>query len=433
MKHFWGATVSDSGRINTVLVVDDSPENIDLLGNALSQDYEIKVALSGEKALKIAGAEKPPDLILLDIMMPGMDGYEVCRRLKSNAKTQDIPVIFVTSMSEVEDEKKGLEVGAIDYITKPIRSRIVQARVKNHIELKEAREYLKNQNKILEQRVEERTREVLELQRVEFELRAAQEKVENELDIAAQIQRSILPSDFPAFPEHGEFDLYAMMIPAREVGGDFYDFFFVDEDHLAVIIADVSDKGVPAALFTMISRTIIRSIVRQHKSPSQVLTETNDLLCEGNDTGMFVTVFLAYYNLPTGQLTYSNGGHNPALSFGPEGVCNTLTRKHGPALGVKPGVTYQEDIETLETGQILVLYTDGVTEALSPQDELYGLDRFTRLVNRCEKLKLSQLFDHIDKDLKEFQQGNQFDDITVLALKRDVSSLNSSTKIYDTI
>ena len=412
--------MSDSVRKKMVLVVDDSPENIDLLGNVLSQDYEIKVALSGEKALKIAGSEKPPDIILLDIMMPGMDGYEVCRRLKSDAKTQDIPVIFISSMSEVEDETKGLEVGAIDYITKPIRSPIVQARVKSHIELKEAREYLKNQNEILEHRVEERTRELLDLERVEFELRAAQEKVENELNIAAQIQRSILQSNFPAFPEHSEFDLYAMMVPAREVGGDFYDFFFIDDDHLAVIIADVSDKGVPAALFTMISRTIIRSIVRQRKSPSQVLTETNDLLCEGNDTGMFVTVFLAYYHLPSGQFTYSNGGHNPALSFGPNGASKKLARKHGPALGVRPGLTYKEDIETLEPGQIIVLYTDGVTEASSPQDEMFGLDRFSKLVCSYERLKLSQMINHIDKDLKEFQQGNQFDDITVLALKREV-------------
>ena len=410
----------DNRKKNTVLVVDDSPENIDLLGDVLNQDYKIKVALNGEKALKIARTEKPPDIILLDIMMPGMDGYEVCRRLKSNAKTQDIPVIFVTSMNEVEDETKGLELGAIDYITKPIRSRIVQSRIKSHIELKDARESLKNQNKILEQRVEERTREVLDLQRVEFELRAAQEKVENELNIAAQIQRSILPSNFPEFPEHGEFDLYAMMIPAREVGGDFYDFFFVDDDHLAVVVADVSDKGVPAALFTMISRTILRSIIRQRKSPSQVLSETNDLLYEENDTGMFVTVFLAYYQLSTGQLAYSNGGHNPALSIKPDGMSRKFVHKHGPALGVRPGVTYKEDAETLEPGQILVLYTDGVTEASSPNNELYGLDRFDKLVSSCKSLKLSQMFNHIDKELKEFQQGNQIDDITVLALKRQV-------------
>ena len=405
---------------NTVLVVDDSPENIDLLGNVLKRDYEIKVALNGEKALKICGSENPPDIILLDIMMPGMDGYGVCSRLKSDAKTQDIPVIFVTSMSEVEDEAKGLEAGAIDYITKPISPAIVKARVKNHLELKEAREYLKNQNEILEQRVEARTKEVLDLQRVEFELRVAQEKVENELNIAAQIQRSILPSKFPAFPEHNEFDLHAMMTPAREVGGDFYDFFFVDDDHLAVIIADVADKGVPAALFMMISRTIFRSIARQHKSPSQVLLEANNLLCEGNDTEMFVTAFLAYYHLPTAQLTYSNGGHSPALIIGPEGACRELARKHGPALGVKPGLVYKEDVDALEPEQVLVICTDGVTEACSPDNELFGVDRFTQLVCSCEGLKLSQMLNHIDRDLKEFQQGNLFDDITVLALRRKI-------------
>ena len=329
----------ENERKKTVLVVDDSPENIDLLGNVLERDYEIKVALNGAKALKISGSENPPDIILLDIMMPGMDGYEVCSRLKSDAKTQDIPVIFVTAMGEVEDETKGLAVGAIDYITKPISPAIVKARIKNHLELREAREYLKNQNEILEQRVKARTKEVIDLQRVEFDLRMAQEKVENELNIAAQIQRSILPSNFPAFPEHNVFDLHAMMTPAREVGGDFYDFFFVDDEHLAVIIADVADKGVPSALFMMISRTIFRSIARQHKTPSQVLTEANDLLCEGNDTGMFVTAFLAYYHLPSAQLTYSNGGHNPALLIGPEGACRELAQKHGPALGVKHAET----------------------------------------------------------------------------------------------
>ena len=405
--------MSDTGITNTILIVDDAPENIDLLDGVLNQHYKVKAALNGERALKIAVSENPPDIILLDIMMPGMDGYEVCYHLKANPQTRDIPIIFITAKSEESDETKGLKIGAVDYITKPINSPIVQARVKSHLELRQAREYLKNQNAILEQRVEERTREVLEL-----ELRAANEKVENELIIAAQIQRSILPSDFPAFPEHEEFDLYAMMTPAREVGGDFYDFFFVDDDNLAVIIADVADKGVPAALFTMISRTIFRSIAKQCKSVSQVLTEANYLLCEGNDTGMFVTAFLAYYHLPTGRLTYSNGGHHPALLIGHNGSCRELTQRHGPALGIRTGLTYDEDADTLEPGQIVVLYTDGVIEASSPQDELFGVDRFAKLVCSCENLKLSQMFKHIDKNLTEFQQGIQFDDTTVLALKR---------------
>jgi sigma-B regulation protein RsbU (phosphoserine phosphatase) len=395
-----------------VMVVDDTEANIDILLETLADEYKVLVATDGESALEDI-QKSPPDLILLDIMMPGIDGYEVCQKLKEMEITRNIPVIFLTALKEEGEEARGLGLGAVDYITKPFNPELVKARVRNHLDLKRHRNHL-------EELVEKRTQEIAERQRVEYQLRAAKEKIESELNIAAQIQRSILPSTFPAFPEHREFDLYAMMVPAREVGGDFYDFFFVDDDHLALIIADVSDKGVPAALFMMISRTIFRSMAKQHKSPSQVLAETNDLLCEGNDTGMFVTAFLAFYHLPTGRLTYCNGGHNPALLFGPNDVCRELTCKHGTALGVRPGQSYEQYVDRLEAGQILILYTDGVTEASSPDDELFGMDRFTRLVRSCHSLSLSQMFNHIDKDLKAFQQGNQFDDITMLALKREI-------------
>jgi sigma-B regulation protein RsbU (phosphoserine phosphatase) len=394
-----------------LMVVDDTEANIDILLETLADDYKLVVATDGESAIEDI-KKSPPDLILLDIMMPGMDGYEVCQKLKEMEITRNIPVIFLTALKEEGDEARGLGLGAVDYITKPFNPELVKARVRNHLDLKRHRNHL-------EELVEKRTQEIAERQRVEYQLRAAKEKIESELNIAAEIQRSILPSTFPAFPERCEFDLYAMMTPAREVGGDFYDFFFFDDDHLAVIIADVSDKGVPAALFMMISRTIFRSIAKQRKSPSQILAETNDLLCEGNDTGMFVTAYIAFYHLPTGRLTYSSGGHNPALLFGPNDVCRELTCKHGTALGVRPGQSYKEYVDKLETGQILVLYTDGVTEACSPHEELFGVDRFTRLVCDCHALSLSQMFNHIDKDLKEFQQGNQFDDITMLALKRE--------------
>ena len=395
-----------------VMVVDDTEANIDILLETLADDYKVVVATDGESALEDI-EKSPPDLILLDIMMPGMDGYEVCQKLKKMEITRNIPVIFLTALKEEGDEAKGLGLGAVDYITKPFNPELVKARVRNHLDLK------RHQNH-LEEMVEERTQEIAERQRVEYQLRASKEKIESELNIAAQIQRSILPSTFPAFPERSEFDLYAMMTPAREVGGDFYDFFFVDNDHLALIIADVSDKGVPAALFMMISRTIFRSIAKQRKSPSQVLAETNDLLCEGNDTGMFVTAYLAFYHLPTGRLTYSNGGHNPALLFGSNDLCRELVCKHGAALGVRPGQSYAEYVEKLDTGQILVLYTDGVTEACSPDNELFGMDRLTKLVCDCRALSLSQMFNYIDEDLKTFQQGNQFDDITMLALKREI-------------
>jgi sigma-B regulation protein RsbU (phosphoserine phosphatase) len=395
-----------------VMVVDDTEANIDILLETLADDYKVVVATDGESALEDI-EKSPPDLILLDIMMPGMDGYEVCQKLKNSEITRNIPVIFLTALKEEGDEARGLGLGAVDYITKPFNPELVKARVRNHLDLK------RHQNH-LEELVEKRTQEIAERQRVEYQLRASKEKIESELNIAAQIQRSILPSTFPAFPEHSEFDLYAMMTPAREVGGDFYDFFFVDDDHLALIIADVSDKGVPAALFMMISRTIFRSIAKQRKSPSQILAETNDLLCEGNDTGMFVSAYLAFYHPPTGRLTYSNGGHNPAFLFGSNDLCRELVCKHGTALGVRPGQSYEEYVDKLETGQILVLYTDGVTEACSPDNELFGVDRFTKLVCDCHSRTLSQMFNYIHKDLKSFQQGNQFDDITMLALKREI-------------
>ena len=252
-----------------------------------------------------------------------------------------------------------------------------------------------------------------------FQESLEKQRMEEELNIGHELQKSVLPSTFPAFPEHKEFDLYAMMVPAREVSGDFYDFFFIDDEHLAVIIGDVSGKGVPAALFMMVSRTIFRSIAKQRKSPSQVLAEANDLLCEGNQTGMFITACIAYYHLPTGLLTYSNGGHNPPLLFYQNKVCRELTSKHGPALGAWPGLSYKENDETLELGQILVMYTDGVTEAASPYHEMFGMNRFINLVHSCNDLNLTQMLDQIDKSLKEFQNGYQFDDITLLALKRE--------------
>ena len=155
------------------------------------------------------------------------------------------------------------------------------------------------------------------------------------------------------------------------------------------------------------------------QSPSHVMTEANDLLCDGNETGMFITTCLAYYHLPTGRLTYSNGGHNPPLLFDQDSVCKELASKHGPALGAMPGFAYKEDNEILETGQILVLYTDGVTETVSPNDERYGLDRFINLVHDCKTLNLSQMINHIDKRLREFQKGYQYDDTTILMLKRE--------------
>jgi sigma-B regulation protein RsbU (phosphoserine phosphatase) len=410
--------MNDQVEKQTVLVVDDTPANIKVLMETLKEDYRIVAAVNGERALQLAASDSNPDIILLDVMMPEMDGYEVCAKLKADAKTRDIPVIFVTAMSDTQDETKGLELGAVDYITKPISPPVVSARVKNQLELKQAREILKNQNLILERRVSERTREVLELQQSEFDLRVAKEKVENELNIAAQIQKSILPSSFPAYPDRKEFELYAFMKPARYVGGDFYDFFFVDDNTLALVIADVSDKGVPAALFMMISRTLIRSLAFDNRSPSAVLEKANNIMCQDNDSGMFVTLFLAFYDVSSGKLTATNGGHIASLIINHDGTSREWAATHGPALGFMEELPYKEEIMDLEVDQTLFLYTDGVTEAMSSGNELFGLDRLQELLKRKHDFKLDRICSDIETSLSEFQEDQQSDDITMLALKR---------------
>ncbi len=393
-----------------VLVVDDTEANIDILIETLGDDYKVAVAMDGESALEDI-KRNPPDLILLDIMMPDMDGYEVCKKLKGMEETGDIPVIFLTALTKEGDEAKGLGLGAIDYITKPFNPELVKARVRNHLELKHHKNHL-------EELVHAKTLEIVEHQQMEYQLRSAKEKMESELNIASQIQNSFLPSTFPAFPDHSGFDLFALMTPAREVGGDFYDFFLLDDEILVLIIADVSDKSIPAALYMMVSRTMFRSLSRQIKSPAKVLAEANNLICEENDTGMFITAFLAYYNVNNGKLIFANAGHHPAMLIGSNGISRGISRQHGMALGIMPKIAYKEDGIQLEAGQTIFLYTDGVTEALSPDRELFGTERLHNLLNQSCELDLARLLTTINTTLKEFQQGKQFDDITMLALKK---------------
>ena len=251
------------------------------------------------------------------------------------------------------------------------------------------------------------------------ETTAAKERIESELNIASQIQKSILPSTFPPFPNHCEFDLYAIMEPAREVGGDFYDFFFINDDTLAVIMADVSGKGVPAALFMMVSRTLIKSIAQQGRNPAQALSEANDLLCQGNDAAMFVTVFLGYYDIHTGRLIFASGGHNPAIMLQADGKTRLFSKIKGVALGYMPDLEYQAGEEKLEPGDTLILYTDGVTEAYSPGEETFGEDRFMTLLESHAREHPDALCKKTVEVLEQFQQDRQFDDITMLALQRE--------------
>lgn len=247
---------------------------------------------------------------------------------------------------------------------------------------------------------------------------AEKERIGAELNVATQIQADMLPRIFPAFPERTEFDIYATMNPAKEVGGDFYDFFLVDDDHLAVVIADVSGKGVPAALFMVIAKTLIKNHAQNKDCPGDVFTQTNEQLCEGNDAGLFVTAWMGILEISTGKFIYVNAGHNPPLLRHANGSFEWLKSRPGFVLAGMEGIRYRENVMELAPGDTLYLYTDGVTEATDANQELFGEERLQTALNEQPDLPVDDLLPKIKHCIDEFVgDAEQFDDITMLGLK----------------
>ena len=253
---------------------------------------------------------------------------------------------------------------------------------------------------------------------------AEKERIGAELDVARHIQASMLPCIFPAFPERHEFDIYASMTPAKEVGGDFYDFFLVDDDHLALVMADVSGKGVPAALFMMISKTLLKSAAQSGLSPKAVLEKVNDQLCENNEAEMFVTVWLGILEISTGKMKCANAGHEYPAIMRRGGSFELFKDKHGFVLAGMEGARYREYELALDAGDRLVVYTDGVPEATNASNTLYGTDRMLRALNAAEGGSCRQLLEALHRDVDEFAGGaDQFDDITMLCIEMKSSGM----------
>ncbi len=247
---------------------------------------------------------------------------------------------------------------------------------------------------------------------------AEKERIGTELDIAAKIQLSELPTRFPAFPDNSEFDIYAQMNPAKEVGGDFYDYFLIDDNHLAVVIADVSGKGIPAAMFMMLAKTHIKTNAGIGMSPADILSAANNALCENNDAEMFVTAFVGILEISTGRFTYSNAGHNPPLIRRGNGSFEWLKVRPGFVLGGMEDIHYRQAELYLGREDMLFLYTDGVTEATDKQQELFGNDRLENALNQLSTASPKEIIDSIMQTLTEFSKDTeQADDITMTALQ----------------
>lgn len=251
-----------------------------------------------------------------------------------------------------------------------------------------------------------------------MEITSEKERIETELDLARQIQASMLPSSFPPYPDRNEFLIYASMDPAKEVGGDFYDFQMIDDDHLCMVIADVSGKGIPAALFMMASKIILSNYAKAGKSPAQILMDANDDISTNNKLEMFVTVWLGILEISTGKLIASNAGHEYPVWKRPDGGFELIKDKHGFVIGGMEGMKYTEYEMQLEPGSKLFLYTDGVPEATNAENELFGTERMISALNKGAGEDPEQILRHVRSSVDEFvQDAEQFDDLTMLCIE----------------
>src|SRR5215813_855081 len=371
-----------------ILVVDDTPLNISVITGALKENYRTKVATSGAKALAIAAADEKPDLILLDVMMPEMDGYEVCSRLKADPVTREIPVIFLTAQTEAADETRGFQVGAVDYVHKPFSSAVVNARVHTHLVLRETREKLAHQLFV----------------------------IQKELETARLIQQSILPETVPHI--HG-LEIAARYLPMAAVAGDFYDFIVVDKERVGILVADVSGHGMPAALIASMLKIAFAAQTVHADNPALVLQGLNQALC-GKFQHQYVTAAYAFVDMKKRTLTYAGAGHPPLLMWGRNtpGVRDVI--ENGLFLGKFDFATYASVELPLSAGDRLLLYTDGVSETNNPEGLEFGSARFRQYLADEKNGSASQLVDRLLEELARWSARGEGadldDDITIVAV-----------------
>lgn len=354
-------------------------------------EYEFAFAHNGLEALQMMLAKPDFDVILSDINMPEMDGLTLLTKI-NEMRNPALKCIMVSAYGDMENIRTAMNRGAFDFTTKPINLEDLELTI---------------------EKAAEQIAYIKQAQKEHFQL----ESIQSDLHVAQEIQQTILPKTFPPFPNMKTFDIYAFMSAAKYVGGDFYDFFKIDTDRLGFVIADVSGKGVPAAIFMAISRTVIRAIALTENSAAKCMQRSNSILCQESVNDMFVTVFYGILNIHTGVVTYCNAGHNPPILMKKDSTSSFIPLTNDLILGAVAETTYHEKELKLSPGDNLFLYTDGVTEAMNPINELYSEKR---LLANCKKLagkSPKEVVDHITETVGEFVVGAvQSDDITLLSI-----------------
>jgi len=371
-----------------LLLVDDAKPNLDILVEGLKGDHKLSLALNGETALQIA-ARTPPDLVLLDIMMPGMDGYEVCRRLRQMPETAEVPIIFLSSLEDVQNKSLGFEAGANDYVTKPFNLLEVKARVRALLKAKAYSD-------------------------------AVKEQLAADLRVAREIQMGMIPQDFSVLELAFGVELAGVLEPAREVGGDLYSAFPGMAGRLVLLIGDVSGKGIPASLFMVRASSLARLLGRDIAEPERILARLNDELAADNPSGMFVTMLCAVFDPATGAIAMANAGHNRPVLLRAGAPARWAVDGLGTALGFEPDLKFQRTDLALQPGDSLVLYTDGVNEAFNPAAEYYGNDRLLRDMTAFAGQEAEAVTAGLLKQVRAFAAGApQSDDIAIVVLRRE--------------
>lgn len=379
-----------------ILVADDEPDLEHLIRQKFRKkikenEYEFVFAQNGAEAFDLISNDPSINLILTDINMPVMDGLTLLTKIRE-LDDRLMRSVIVSAYGDMDNIRTAMNRGAYDFVTKPIDLNDLEITVEKSIkEIELYRQAMVFHNKLI--------------------------AIQQELDIATAIQTSILPKTFPAFPDRKDFDIYAEMITAKEVGGDLYDFFLIDKNRLGVIIGDVSGKGIASALLMAVSKTLLKATALKGIPSDNILTEVNNILVEESPSNMFVTVFCGVLDTRNGAFEYSNAGHNPPFLIS-NGEVKPLENIGGLILGAMKDVEYESNVIIVKPDDTLFFYTDGVTEAMNANEEEFSEERLIQSLSGKNDLGADKLIFRVLNEVQKFSGGiEQSDDITCLSLK----------------
>ncbi len=377
-----------------ILIVDDEPDVEMLIRQRFKRrngDFDFVFARNGQEALEALEKDPTLEMVVTDINMPVMDGLALLNRLNA-LSGRIVKAVILSAYGDMANIRSAMNRGAFDFLTKPIDFRDFETTLR-------------------------RTLEALVATRQGMVAREQLTAIEQELEIAARIQSSMLRQDFD-FQERDDFAVYAEMTPARHVGGDFYDFFSIDEQRLGFVIGDVAGKGIPAALFMAVSRTLIQAVALQNNPPATCFEYANRVLGAQGEPGVYVTAFYGILHTDSGEVEYCLGGHNPPYRISNAGEIGGIEEPAGAVIGLLPDGGYENGRLTLEPGESIIMFTDGITEAMNAEEKFFGERRLRKVLSGAAGRSLRDTVSAVNSAVAEFTAGApQSDDMTLLAVR----------------